>query len=254
VDTENRSNLRTLLLIGSLLIVGLIFVSIFLILTQRLKNKNPVDTQKAAQLTPTGKSSTATPPGSIGYLPLLNKQPTPSPTPTITQTPTPTITLTPTITPTPTPLTLSFCNQAGAPITIHNYETITDTLQVDFPGDLLDLNLGVEIDHTFVGDLSITLKMADGPQALLLSRPGPAPSYCAGDNIDATFDDEADTSGQQTCNPEPPAITGDIRPLQALSIFDGWPLTATWQLVIKDSSIPDEGQLKRWCLIGTTQQ
>ncbi len=187
----------------------------------------------------------------FGFLPLVGNPETPTQTPTPTDTTTPTTTPSPTTTPTPTALILSFCDQAPAPLPINDFETITDTFAVDFPGMILDLDIQIEINHTYPGDLIATLKKENNQATILFSRPGPPPDYCSGDNVSATFDDEALLISNTACNQTPPAISGPLRPLQPLYVFDNQPVSGLWQLVLSDRSTPDSGELVRWCLITT---
>ena len=61
-------------------------------------------------------------------------------------------------------------------------------------GYLTDLNVSLEVTHTWVGDLSFTLTHQDtGTSVTVFDRPGvPGSTYgCQNDNINATLDDEA---------------------------------------------------------------
>lgn len=201
---------------------------------------------------PTGiVAPTATPAPHNPFLPLILKIPTPTPTSTPTASPTPTITLTPTASPTPTPLTLSFCDLSTGAIPIPDIETITSTIQTGYAGVILDLDVSLDISHTYVGDLIVSLRREDALEIELMRRPGPAPDFCAGRDIRVTLDDEAPASINHACSPAPPAIGGNLRPRQPLSNFDGLELDAVWTLTIADVSSPDEGVLNRWCLIAT---
>jgi extracellular elastinolytic metalloproteinase len=121
---------------------------------------------------------------------------------------------------------------------------------VDFPGILLDVDLELDIQHSYTGDLEVRLSIVDGPGITILDRPGPPPLYCDQDNIQAIFDDEASASASQVCNPSP-ALSGPLRPEQPLSTFDNLPATSRWQLVVTDRSSPDSGFLNGWCILAT---
>jgi hypothetical protein len=70
---------------------------------------------------------------------------------------------------------------------------------------------------------------------------------CSGDNIDATFFD-ASANAPNVCVAGPPAIGGDKRPVQALTAFDGRPLTGTWTLNVADRAGIDTGTIDSVCL------
>lgn len=243
------SDRNRLLYIGAaIIIISLAVLSAWLIYTQRNRSTSKSSPNISSPIR-TMESATET--SNTGFLPLVNKQPTQTSTPTATITPTPTITATPTASPTPTPLILSFCDQAPAPIPIEDYSQVTDTLTVEFPGQIVDLDVFVKINHTYVGDLEIGLNMVDGPQTTLLARPGPAPLFCDQDNLELTFDDEGVVVANGICSASLPAISGIGSPLQPLYVFDNLPIASVWQITITDQSTPDTGTLERWCLIAT---
>lgn len=240
-----RLTQRTLLLGSSVLILLLIVISVGLIFSQRSSQPTPgPGTTKPSTPRPENPF-TPTPTRNADFLPLVGKQPTDTPTPT------PTLTPTPTITPTATPLTLSFCDQSPGAIPIQDYATITDTLPVEFPGLILDLDVQINISHRYAGDLEVSLVAPDGAQAVLINRPGAPPNFCGQDDISATFDDEAGVIGNQLCAAQPPAVAGRVRPLFPLFVFENLPISGNWQLQVADKSSPDEGALNQWCLIAT---
>jgi len=118
--------------------------------------------------------------------------------------------------------------------------TVVDT------GTIKDLDVSLNIKHTFVGDLEISLRHVDtGRSVLLIVR------RCgAGQNIAATLDDEASDPVGTTCG-SAPAISGIVRPEQPLSAFDGESFAGTWRLSAFDSAAPDEGSINGWALIAT---
>lgn len=202
-------------------------------------------------------ATTATASQNVGFLPLVSKPAT------ATLTPTRTATTTPTVTATPMPLRLSFCDQSPGPLPIQDYATLTDTLTVEFPGILLDVDLELDIQHGYTGDLEITLSVLDcsiegcdvldSPTVAIVTRPGAPPQYCNQADIRAVFDDEAAASANQTCNPAP-ALSGSLRPEQPLALFDNLPASLLWQLTVSDQSTPDEGFLNRWCILATVRE
>ena len=122
-----------------------------------------------------------------------------------------------------------------------------------------DVNVSFEIDHSWVGDLEITLISPDGGTVLVLEDP-----TCGGsgnsDNVNATLDDESglgsvsanctggvDTGGAPTPDACPQeylisaAIDGTFDPDNALSALDGGLALGTWTLEVVDDAGGDAG-------------
>lgn len=129
---------------------------------------------------------------------------------------------------------------------------VSSVIEVVAPGAISDLDVGVLITHTWVGDLSVTLTHVDtGTTVTLIDRPG-APGTgtvgCMGENIDATLDDEASSAVETECLAAIPTISGAVRPNNPLSAFDGEQLAGTWRLTVTDHVVLDEGFLEAWAL------
>lgn len=211
-----------------------------------------------------------------------------TPTPTYTQTPiyTPTSTLTPTptftpamtitstqistvqqnlvawlpflsnepyIPPPPPPLyDVLYCDSLGQPYYIpDNYPNgINDNISISDDRQLVNLSLYLNIEHTWVGDLVITLtNTRTGEKITVLDRPGvPSSQYgCENNNIISILDDAAAQPAENKCA-SAPAISGIFLPNEALSSFTGKGVSGTWQLNVSDHSQYDDGRLNHWCL------
>jgi subtilisin-like proprotein convertase family protein len=133
-----------------------------------------------------------------------------------------------------------------------NDETgVSSTLDID-PGacsDITDLNVAVNISHTWVGDLIVTLTH-NGTSAVIIDRPGyPTSTYgCEGNGIiDAVLDDSASNSVENSsCTQD---FLGTFSPNTSLSIFNGGDASGTWSLTVSDVSEGDVGSLNSWGLI-----
>lgn len=175
--------------------------------------------------------------------------PTATPTTTATATSTPTPSPTPTATPTATPVGSS-CSSPALAIPDGDNTGITSDIVINSTQILSDLNLGLNIAHTFVGDLEVTLTHVEtGTSAIVLNRPGSG--NCGNPDINVTLDDEASGAANTTCNATSPAIGGTLRPAAVLSTFDGQSFGGTWRLKVRDLGAQDEGVLTSWCLIPT---
>ncbi len=123
------------------------------------------------------------------------------------------------------------------PIVISTSGTPTVTSKISFFEDLqvADIDVNLELDHTFLADLVITLTSPAGTSVTLISN-------SCGDlqNIDVTFNDDAD-SFQCSGNP---AISGNVRPLGALSSFNGESIFGDWILEVSDTAPADGGSLR----------
>ena len=112
---------------------------------------------------------------------------------------------------------------------------------------LEDLDVQVMIEHTFVGDLLVTLTHVDtGTNVFLVNRA--AAGECSEDNINATFDDEAARFAGFECSIHDPALGGGLVPDGFLGDLLGESLAGTWRLEITDEAAMDVGSLVSWCL------
>ncbi|MEO0973099.1 MAG: hypothetical protein AAFX85_08380 [Pseudomonadota bacterium] len=84
------------------------------------------------------------------------------------------------------------CSTPNADIPDGSPAGVTDTLVVADSGALQDLNVFLDITHTYVGDLTAILTHEDsGVSVTLMDRPGRVDTGfgCSGDDINATLDD-----------------------------------------------------------------
>lgn len=134
---------------------------------------------------------------------------------------------------------------------------VSSTLAVPAGVTLVDLDLALDVSHSWVGDLVVSLsKDGGGPNQVLVDRPGRGTSGggCNGDDMDIVLDDEGATEVETSCTSGyglTPAYIDDVhyRPNDSLAIFDGADRGGTWRLTISDNSAGDSGVLNRWCLL-----
>jgi subtilisin-like proprotein convertase family protein len=147
------------------------------------------------------------------------------------------------------------------PITISSEGTskISSVISFDQPGQVISLSiLDLNIDHTFIGDLSASLVTPSGRTLRLFDRIG-SPEIifgCDGDNIRISLFDDANRTAEQLENicGTNPAVVGNFQPIDAFSNLVGEPVAGDWTLVVEDFSNQDGGELKNWELdICTTQ-
>lgn len=129
------------------------------------------------------------------------------------------------------PLTIS---ASGAP-------TVNSTLNIPAGGTISDINITMNITHTWINDLTAILISPNATQVQLFALPCTSADI---QNIVATFDDAGSTVVCGTT----PGISGTVQPTGTLSSFNGLSSTGTWTLRIVDAYNQDGGVLNSWSL------
>ncbi len=129
---------------------------------------------------------------------------------------------------------------------------VTSTINFASTGDLATVAVQVLIEHTWVGDLTLTLSH-DGTPVRLMERPG-RPTFtagCSGHDVDAIFDDDGTTTANDMClsSSDIPVIAGNVIPIDPFINFQGIESSGAWTLKVTDSNRFDIGTLVSWCLI-----
>jgi subtilisin-like proprotein convertase family protein len=136
-----------------------------------------------------------------------------------------------------------------------NPQGISSTLSVTDVGDIEKLELSLDIDHTWVGDLIVDLEHEPtGATVRLVDRPGVSGGDtfgCSGEDIKVVLDDDAGSAIQDDCQSPSAYPEERYRPANALSAFAGLALTGDWILTVSDNADGDTGQLQNWCLLPT---
>lgn len=110
----------------------------------------------------------------------------------------------------------------GVTIPDNNLTGIERTLTVAGSGNVKDVEVAIDITHTFIGDLLVTLVSPTGTSVPLHQRTGGS-----ADNIIQTYT---------------PATTPQLQTLR------GQPVQGAWRLRIADLGAADVGKLNRWAL------
>ena len=125
----------------------------------------------------------------------------------------------------------------------NNSTGITSTINVADTKTVVDVNVKVNITHTYDGDLQLSLLAPNGATIPLSTNRGGS-----GDNfVDTVFDDEATVS--ITAGGAP--FTGSFRPESPLTAAEGGSAAGAWRLKIVDNAGQDVGPLNNWTLILT---
>lgn len=113
-----------------------------------------------------------------------------------------------------------------------------------------DVNVSLQMSHTWVGDLTFTLtQQSTNRSAVILDRPlKPGSTYgCRYDDIMAILGDEANSPVENECKTSKPTINGSFIPNELLSVFDGGQSTGSWLLTVVDNdSRSENGILHNW--------
>jgi subtilisin-like proprotein convertase family protein len=118
--------------------------------------------------------------------------------------------------------------------------SVKSELLVETVREILDVNVTLDISHTFDADVNVFLISPSGTRVELFDDIGGF-----SDNFtNTTLDDEAPTSIGSASAP----FTGTFRPQQPLSLFDGENAIGTWILEVTDDASTDAGVLNSWSL------
>ena len=146
---------------------------------------------------------------------------------------------------------------SGPAFNVSDGGTASRTLAIGATGPITDLDVDLDVSHSYVGDLTFVLTHLDtGTSVTLVDRPGhPASQYgCSGSDILATLDDEATDPIEDECAGGTPTINGTFTPENPLSAFDGEDVSGDWQLTVVDAITPDGGRVNGWTLQITTAE
>ncbi|WP_338789950.1 proprotein convertase P-domain-containing protein [Bernardetia sp. MNP-M8] len=148
--------------------------------------------------------------------------------------------------------TNTYNNTTDVSIPDNNAAGINRTITVPTTfGTITNMTVDLDIDHTYVGDLIVTLTSPQGTTITLINRVTLGTGTCGRDNIDVRLSDAAGSTVQSQCT-NPTAITGTRRPSQALSAFDGQNPSGDWILNISDRVGADVGAFRNVNLNITT--
>ena len=125
-----------------------------------------------------------------------------------------------------------------------NPSGIESVLNVSDAFEVSDVNLNLDITHSWLWDLQIYLKAPNGEEVLVYDR-SCGSSDVPRKNINAIFDDEATAT---ICNNALPAISGITKPINLLSALNGGSSQGDWKLRVVDNSSGDTGTINSWSI------
>ncbi len=132
-------------------------------------------------------------------------------------------------------------NNNSMPINRGGPNTIRSPINVSgLSGVVKKIKVTFDIDHTWTGDLRISLLDPSGSRVVLVNRRGGS----SDDFNNVTFDQDAPISIH---NASPP-FTGTYLPEGDLNDFKGRSPNGTWTLEVRDLAFQDGGSLNNWTL------
>jgi len=130
------------------------------------------------------------------------------------------------------------------PIPDNNTSGITSIINILDDFAISDVNVSIDITHTWLWDLQISLTSPSGAEVLVYDR------SCGSSgeqrlNINAIFDDEATSV---VCDNVIPAISDITKSHNLLSAFNGLSSFGDWTLKVVDNAPADLGILNNWSI------
>ena len=131
-------------------------------------------------------------------------------------------------------------DSTDTPQAILDNTTINSLISVTDDKTVLDVMVGVEITHTYDGDLLLSLITPTGTTITLSNRRGGGGDHFTG----TVFDDDATTAISSGSAP----FGGSFLPDSPLSDADGINAAGNWTLRVEDLAGSDQGTLNNWTL------
>jgi len=119
---------------------------------------------------------------------------------------------------------------------------------------LTEVEVSLNIEHSYVGDLSARLIAPDGTSLPLFDRVGvPASEFgCDGQDLELTFSDNTNDDAsvlESLCGDQSPSLAGTYQPISQLATLSGKTIAGDWTLEVSDAAAPDGGTLVEWSIL-----
>jgi subtilisin-like proprotein convertase family protein len=129
----------------------------------------------------------------------------------------------------------------GLTISTQANVTVESELEIAANAVISGVTVSVDVTHSWINDLTVTLISPAGTEILLVAEPC---SYDPINDITATF---SDTGAVAVCG-DNPGISGTVQPLNPLSALYGENSAGTWTLRVNDGYQFDGGVFNGWSL------
>ncbi|MCS5636985.1 MAG: proprotein convertase P-domain-containing protein, partial [Myxococcota bacterium] len=145
----------------------------------------------------------------------------------------------------------SFCSSPN--LLFSSSGSVSDDLVIPQPGAIVSMDVSLDVSHTWVGDVQLSLTHQETTTSVLLvDRPGhPALGNfgCSSNNFLTTLADSGSAPVESQCASPPPAVAGMLTPDNPLAAFNGEDLAGTWTLLAVDAVAGDAGVINQWCIL-----
>ena len=133
------------------------------------------------------------------------------------------------------------------PVALPAGQTVSDTIFISDVGAVVELELELDLDNGYMGDLWVELLHGEERRTLFIDL---GSQECQAPNMTVKFTQDAVTGIQEVCpGGSTTPIVGDYRPNQSLEAFYGLDVNGIWELRITDQYFEDGGTLNGWTLI-----
>jgi subtilisin-like proprotein convertase family protein len=149
----------------------------------------------------------------------------------------------------PVPINPNIASTVNIPIEVSGLSGPIGDLNFSFDGSSCTSAVGattVGFDHSWVGDLRITLTSPQGTTVTLMDQPGGPLN--SGNNFCNTVLDDAATALIQAITPAGAPYTGTFKPTSPLAAFNGQNGNGTWTLTVSDLVPLDGGNVRAFSL------
>ena len=128
-------------------------------------------------------------------------------------------------------------------------DPVTHTINVPDSFVVGDVNLGLQITHSWVGDLVASVSHG-GTTVTVVDQPGvPTTQFgCSADNYDIVLDDEGTGGAIEAACQENLSSPPNYFPNELLGAFDGMDAAGDWTVTLYDNYAADPGTLNLWSL------
>jgi hypothetical protein len=149
------------------------------------------------------------------------------------------------------PVAIPLGNAVGVdvPFEVSGFNGTVAKLKLNIEGETCSNVAGattVGIDHSWVGDLILSLRSPSGRSVTVISEAGGP--FNSGNNFCQTILDDEAASSITGVNLNQAPFTGAFRPFQPLSGFNGEPADGTWILHAQDLVSADSGSVRAFSI------